>query len=400
MNKKHNTHTIFVASLTLLTTIALTACSGTGPSGGPDTLTPAASASCTSTKPTVTADTPTVAILGQVGPQLSSFRQDIDMVVDTAATEKAHIIVNGVSADGSAPDLLSNVVLTGEGNNNLERTKDLACKKAAVTNAVATLQKGTLAKQPNAFDAISALAGNLDHNPSKQPIDVVLLTPLSAKAGDIDLSKPGTLDDPVGAVNSLAKKGLIPDCTNYRFYAVSPDTGMNDADAAKLREFWLLYAQKCGGEFVAWTDHLATFPVTSAITPTDYSQIKVDRTQQTVTATLGADVLFGADSAALQETATPALNQLRDLATQYTGKIIITGYVNPVEPGTNSPGDRALSQQRAQAVASWLVTHGIAEDRITTVGNGTAEAVYPNPTSDAQRAANRRVVAVIYTQDA
>jgi hypothetical protein len=29
---------------------------------------------------------------------------------------------------------------------------------------------------------------------------------------------------------------------------------------------------------------------------------------------------------------------------------------------------------------------------------GTADAVYPDPTTDAQRSANRRVVAIIYTQ--
>lgn len=396
MNKK-NRHTAAAASFPLLTTILLAACNSIGSTSGTGTAGPVSATACTAGKPNVTPDTPTVAILGETGSKLADFKQDIDLVVNTAATEKAHILINGVSADGTAPDLLSNVVLTGEGNNNLERTQDLKCKTIGVNNAIVTLQKGTTPNQPNAFAAISTLAGNLDKNPSKQPVDVVLLTPLSAKAGGVDLNKPGTLDDPVAPINTLAKNGLIPSCANYRFYGVSPDTGLSDVEAAKLREFWRLYAKKCGGELVAWTDHLATFPVTSAITPVDYSQIKVQRTPTTVTATLGSNVLFGADSATLQAAATPALTELRGLAAQYTGKIIITGYVNPVVPGTDSPGDRALSKQRAMAVASWLVSHNVDGARITTVGKGTVDAPYPDPKTDAQRAANRRVVAIIYT---
>jgi outer membrane protein OmpA-like peptidoglycan-associated protein len=405
MTQKMNIRTIVAAGFVLAMVNVLAACGSTvagSASNDDETQAPCGCSprSCTTTaKPHVTADTPTVAILGQTGSKLVSYKQDIDMVVSTAATEKAHIIVNGVSGDDSAPDLLSNVVLSGEGNNNLERTQDLKQKTASVDCAISTLQQGTSSRRPNAFEAISTLASNLDKDPSKQPVDVVLLTPLGAAAGGVDLRKPGTLDDPVAAINTLARKGLIPTCTNYRFYGLSPDAGLSDVEAAKLREFWQLYAKKCGGEFVAWEPHLATFPVTSAITPVDYSQMMVKTTPETLTATLGSDVLFGADSATLQATATTALNELKGLATQYTGKIVITGYVNPVAPGTNSRGDRELSKERAAAVASWLVSADIAKVRIATIGKGTADAVYPNPKTDAQRSANRRVVAVIYSRE-
>jgi len=398
MNRK-TIRTVASTSCLLPLAILMVAC-GNNTGSDADSVKRTSRPECVLSQPMITAETPTIAILGATGPDLSSFQQDIAMVIASAATQKAHVIINGVSDGTDSPNLLGNVVLNGEGDNNLERTQDLKCKTAVVNDAIATLQKADSPKQPNAFGAISTLVGNLDKDPSEQPVDVVLLTPLNARAGGIDLNEPGTLDDPVAAINTLATQGLIPTCTNYRFYGVSPAVGMSDVEAAKLREFWLLYSKKCGGEFVAWSDHLSTFPLVSAITPADVSPMKVDRTPTTVTATLGSDVLFGADSAQLQSEAIPALNELLGLAEQYTGEIVISGFVNPVVPGANSPSDLALSEQRAQVVASWLVAHGVAEPRITTVGKGAADAVYPDPRSDVQRAANRRVVVAIHTQAA
>jgi outer membrane protein OmpA-like peptidoglycan-associated protein len=396
MNTTHK-RSARLASALLLAVLILTACDTSGSGSGTDDASTANGTGCTPSTPTVAPDTPTIAVLGQTGPRLADYQQDINTVLSSAKTQKAHLIVNGVTDGTDAPDLVANVVLAGQGANPLERTNDLDCKTTAVTTAIETLKTGTAPKQPNAFDAISTLAGNLDKNPSTQPVDVVLLTPLAAKAGTVDLSASKTLDDPVAAINTLAANGLIPTCTKYRFYGVSPAIGMSDVDAAKLREFWMLYAQKCGGRFVAWTDHLAAFPVSEAITPVDYSQITVQRAPTSVTATIGSDVLFDADSATLQSKATQALTELLALATQNSGKITITGYVNPVTPGGNSLSDQVLSQQRAKAVAAWLIAHGIAESRITTVGKGTADAVYPDPQTETERAANRRVVAVIQT---
>lgn len=385
------------ASLAALTT--LTACTdSTG-----DHTDPAPGVTCVSAQPKVEKDTPTVAILGQTGPNLTTaYQADIDQVTAAAKRTESRVLINGVAtADQAPPTLLTNVVLDGEGNNTLERNANLDCKTDALQNAIDTLEQSAPAERPDAFDAITTLTGLLESNPSEQPVDVVLLTPLSAHAGGIDLADPATLADPVTAINTLAKKGLMPaSCDGYRFYGVSADSGLPDAQAAKLRDFWRLYADKCGGQLVNWSTHLAAFPATATIPAADHSQLEVQTTPTTVTASLSADVLFDPDSAVLHQRATTALNELLDLAAVHPGPIVITGYVNPVNPGTNSAGDKALSLERADAVASWLITAQVPASRITTIGAGISDAVYPRPLNDEQRAANRRVVTVIHTRDA
>jgi OOP family OmpA-OmpF porin len=49
-----------------------------------------------------------------------------------------------------------------------------------------------------------------------------------------------------------------------------------------------------------------------------------------------------------------------------------------------------LSAARANAVRTWLVTHGIAQTRVTAKGYGDTNPLAPN-TSDSNRAKNRRV---------
>jgi outer membrane protein OmpA-like peptidoglycan-associated protein len=388
--------TVSAMAVSLVTLASLTACTDTADR---DTG-PAPGDTCASAQPKVEKDTPTVVILGQSGPDLTTtYQADIDLVTAAAKRAQSRVLINGVAtADLVPPTLLTNVILDGEGNNMLERNANLDCKTDALQDAVDTLEQSAAAERPDAFDAITTLTGLLENNPSEQPVDVVLLTPLIAHAGGIDLADPDTLADPVTAINTLAKKGLMPaSCDGYR---VSPDSGLPPSQAAKLRDFWMLYADKCGGQLVNWSTHLAAFPATDTIPSADQSQLKVDTTPTTITASLSADVLFDPDSAVLHQRATPELNELLDLATAHGGPIVITGYVNPVNPGTNSAGDKALSRERADAVASWLVAERVRATRITTIGRGASDAVYPRPQNDEQRAANRRVVTIIRTTNA
>jgi peptidoglycan-binding protein ArfA len=53
-----------------------------------------------------------------------------------------------------------------------------------------------------------------------------------------------------------------------------------------------------------------------------------------------------------------------------------------------------LSEERAQTVAGFLQAHGVAADRLTTTGFGSANPIAPNGT-DGGRAQNRRVEIVI-----
>ena len=100
---------------------------------------------------------------------------------------------------------------------------------------------------------------------------------------------------------------------------------------------------------------------------------------------------FDVDSDRLRADAKPAVDQLLEaLKANPAWKVSIEGH-------TDSTGDAAhnlnLSQLRANAVKTALVTGGIAADRLTTIGLGQTKPLAPND-SEVGRAQNRRVEVV------
>ncbi|MCA9586156.1 MAG: OmpA family protein [Myxococcales bacterium] len=109
--------------------------------------------------------------------------------------------------------------------------------------------------------------------------------------------------------------------------------------------------------------------------------------------TLSGSVLFASAKWALLPAAQLKLNEVATALTREdpTSKIVVEGH-------TDSQGADAfnqdLSQKRAQAVRDYLVTRGIAADRVTAHGFGETRTVAEN-TSPEGRANNRRVEIVV-----
>ncbi|MFC6223123.1 OmpA family protein [Hymenobacter artigasi] len=95
-------------------------------------------------------------------------------------------------------------------------------------------------------------------------------------------------------------------------------------------------------------------------------------------------VLFKVGKPELLPESSPALNQLADeLKARPTLRIRVLGHADKVgEPDKN----QVLSEQRAEAVKTFLVQAGIAPERLRTIGYGDSRPLYPSP--DAR---NRRV---------
>jgi len=101
-----------------------------------------------------------------------------------------------------------------------------------------------------------------------------------------------------------------------------------------------------------------------------------------------AGVTFEADSARLTAQGRSTLDGLAaTLAAQPALQVEIAGHTDAV--GSDAY-NTLLSQQRAEAVRSYLVEKGVDESRLSAVGYGEAEPIAANDTEDG-RIANRRV---------
>jgi outer membrane protein OmpA-like peptidoglycan-associated protein len=109
--------------------------------------------------------------------------------------------------------------------------------------------------------------------------------------------------------------------------------------------------------------------------------------------TLSGGVLFASAKAELLPAAQLKLNSVADALMQQDpdSKMVVEGH-------TDSQGgdsyNQDLSQRRAQAVRDYLVTRGVASDRVTSQGFGSSRSVADNKSAEG-RANNRRVEIVV-----
>jgi outer membrane protein OmpA-like peptidoglycan-associated protein len=107
-------------------------------------------------------------------------------------------------------------------------------------------------------------------------------------------------------------------------------------------------------------------------------------------------VQFVTNSAEIREASHPLLAEVADvlLRNPQVTRVEVQGHTD--DQGTSSV-NMELSQQRAEAVRAWLITAGIAPERLTAIGYGRSRPRMPNIT-EKNRQTNRRVEFVILEQ--
>jgi outer membrane protein OmpA-like peptidoglycan-associated protein len=122
-------------------------------------------------------------------------------------------------------------------------------------------------------------------------------------------------------------------------------------------------------------------------------EAKVERvSEESVKVTFAAGVFFGFDRADLTAEARRSLDVLVTTLEKHPGMdVAIIGHTDGM--GTDAYNLR-LSDRRAAAAGSYLISRGINPRRVTTIGMGKSEPVASNATEEG-RALNRRVEVVI-----
>lgn len=123
----------------------------------------------------------------------------------------------------------------------------------------------------------------------------------------------------------------------------------------------------------------------------------VTRIGEGMVVTFESGLLFPFDSDRLQPEARRNLDSLAaHLASFGDSKLVLVGHTDSVGSATYNQG---LSERRALAVSTHLISRGVSGNRILVTGRGQAEPIASNDT-DAGRSLNRRVEVAIYAGDA
>lgn len=119
--------------------------------------------------------------------------------------------------------------------------------------------------------------------------------------------------------------------------------------------------------------------------------LRAKQDQRGLVLTLTGNVLFAFGKSELLPTAQKRLDDVIAALKEDPRSITVVGH-------TDSIGDdqknMVLSQKRADAVRTYLTTHGIAEDRVTAQGMGETQPIASNKTAEG-RADNRRVEIIL-----
>lgn len=123
---------------------------------------------------------------------------------------------------------------------------------------------------------------------------------------------------------------------------------------------------------------------------------KVERVGEGIQVTFASGLLYDFDSDVVREDARTNLRELAASLEKYPGSnLLIVGHTDQLG---GMAYNQSLSERRATAAATYLITQGVSGARIATRGMGEAEPVALNET-EAGRAQNRRVEVAIFASE-
>lgn len=179
-------------------------------------------------------------------------------------------------------------------------------------------------------------------------------------------------------------------------YTASPQPDLTPTQRDILTRTWETYLRRAGATVTIISvprtgDGPNTSYTTTLVDPGTYDQLDITGSSDTVTAELGADVLFDSDSATLRDDAatSQALEQAATFLAVTPGAVTITGHTDAIG---DADSNLTLSTARASAIRDWLVQQGgVDPDRVTIIGKGETDPLVPDAITPEELQQNRRV---------
>jgi outer membrane protein OmpA-like peptidoglycan-associated protein len=118
------------------------------------------------------------------------------------------------------------------------------------------------------------------------------------------------------------------------------------------------------------------------------SDVRVTRQGDDLVLNMPSGITFATDSATIEPQFRPTLDKVAEVLGRYN-QTYIDVYGHTDSTGSDAH-NQALSERRAQSVASYLSSNGVVSARLATRGFGETQPIATNATEEG-RAANRRV---------
>lgn len=116
--------------------------------------------------------------------------------------------------------------------------------------------------------------------------------------------------------------------------------------------------------------------------------VQVDKCGNCIRLVMASDVTFNTNQADIRSGFYPALSSVAVVLRKYCTNVVVTGYTDNVG---SAEYNQTLSERRAESVGTFLISQGVAPNRIFTNGMGRRDPIASNSTPEG-RAMNRRVV--------
>jgi outer membrane protein OmpA-like peptidoglycan-associated protein len=260
---------------------------------------------------------------------------------------------------------------------------------AQAQSAVNTLEADPLAAQTagkplqDARDALAAaIKAQQDHRPPDEVVHLAYLARRRAEIGEAIIAETRAHDQ---MQQAQARRDQVLMAARERDAAMARQQASSaEAQAAAAQS----QAAAAQSQAAAARDQVSAANDEAAAARAQLADLQAKQTERGMVLTLGSNVLFDTGSDTLKPGADEALNRVAQFLQSQPGvKLRIEGHTD--SRGSDSYNE-ALSQRRAQAVASALMARGVDASRLQPVGRGMEVPVATNDTAEG-RQQNRRV---------